>query len=106
MDGAIQLSYNRIVRYQLSMLITELLVCNYDMNDMFVGVCEKDLAMKCNSKKNPACLTDTKKNIRKKLPNPPLQNLMVRSLHTNIQISVSSLSFVIFSLLCRKFYFL
>ena len=41
--------------------------------------CGKNLAMECDGKKNPTCLTGTKKkHAQKKLPNPPLKNLMVR----------------------------
>ena len=40
-------------------------------------VCEKNLAMECDREKNPTCLTGTKKKTcKKKLPSPPLKNLM------------------------------
>ena len=42
---------------------------------------KKNLAMKCDRKKNPTCLTGTKKNMHKKIAQPPpLKNLMVRPL--------------------------
>ena len=47
--------------------------------DICVCVCEKNLAMECDREKNATCLTGTKKkHAQKKLPNPPLKNLMVR----------------------------